>query len=72
MDLNDSPQEAAFRAEARAFLDEHAPAEPMPQYHKEFVQDERLVDRHRAWQRTLYDHGWGALTWPRSEPAFGT
>ena len=64
MDLNDSPQEAAFRAEARAFLDEHAPAEPMPQYHKEFVQDERLVDRHRAWQRTLYDHGWGALTWP--------
>lgn len=64
MDLNDSPQEAAFRAEARAFLDAHAPAEPMPQYHKEFVQDERLVDRHRAWQRKLYDDGWGALTWP--------
>jgi len=64
MDLNDSPQEAAFRAEASAFLGAHAPTEPMPQYHKEFVQDERLVDRHRAWQRTLYDHGWGALTWP--------
>jgi len=66
MDLKDSPQEAAFREEARGFLDQHAPAEPMPQYHKEFVQDERLVDRHRAWQRTLYEHGWGALTWPEA------
>jgi alkylation response protein AidB-like acyl-CoA dehydrogenase len=64
MDLKDSPQEAAFRDEAREFLDAHVPAEPMPQYHKEFVEDEQLVDRHRAWQRTLHDHGWGALTWP--------
>ena len=64
MDLNDSAHEAAFRAEARAFLDEHAPAEPMPQYHKEFVGDEGLVGRHRAWQQTLHAHGWGALTWP--------
>jgi len=66
MDLNDSPREAAFRAEARAFLDAHAPAEPMPQYHKEFVEDEHLVDAHRAWQRTLHAHGWGALTWPET------
>jgi acyl-CoA dehydrogenase len=65
MDLKDSPQEAAFRAEARAFLVEHAPSEPMPQYHKEFVGDEGLVARHRAWQQTLHAHGWGALTWPK-------
>jgi alkylation response protein AidB-like acyl-CoA dehydrogenase len=64
MDLSDSPREAAFRAEARAFLEAQAPAEPMPLYHKEFVGDERLVERHRAWQRRLHAHGWGALTWP--------
>jgi alkylation response protein AidB-like acyl-CoA dehydrogenase len=65
MDLSDSPQEAAFRAEARAFLGAHAPAEPIPQYHKALVDDHALLERHRAWQRTLYQHGWGALTWPR-------
>ncbi|MBW2270424.1 MAG: acyl-CoA dehydrogenase family protein [Deltaproteobacteria bacterium] len=65
MDLKDSPHEAAFRAEARAFLEGHAPAEPMPQYHKEFVGDEGLVERHREWQQKLHAHGWGALTWPK-------
>jgi alkylation response protein AidB-like acyl-CoA dehydrogenase len=65
MDLRDSPHEAAFRAEARAFLDEHAPTEPMPQYHKEFVGDEGLVERHQRWQKVLHAHGWGALTWPK-------
>ena len=63
MDFNDSPDEAAFRAEARAFLDEHAPREPIPQYHKEKVEDDVILPRHREWQRTLYAHGWGALTW---------
>lgn len=65
MDLSDSPREAAFRAEARAFLAAHAPAEPMPQYHKERVVDDVILPRHRAWQRTLHAHGWGALSWPR-------
>lgn len=65
MDFNDSPDEAAFRAEARAFLDEHAPREPIPQYHKEKVEDDVILPRHREWQRTLYAHGWGALTWSK-------
>ena len=64
MDLSDSPTEAAFRAEARAFLEAHAPADPMPQYHKQLLDDAEMLERHRAWQRTLFEHGWGALTWP--------
>ncbi len=64
MDLQDSPREAEFRAEARAFLEAHAPSEPIPHYHKEMVGDELLVARHRAWQRTQYENGWGALMWP--------
>lgn len=68
MDFEDSPAQAAFRAEARGFLADHAPREPMPQYHKARVADEELLPRHRDWQRTLFQHGWGALTWPQ---AFG-
>ena len=29
------------------------------------VEDEVMLPRHRAWQRTLFVHGWGALTWPK-------
>jgi alkylation response protein AidB-like acyl-CoA dehydrogenase len=65
MDLSDSPQEAAFRAEARAFVEAHAPADPMPQYHKERVEDAVMLPRHRAWQQTLFENGWGALSWPK-------
>jgi len=64
MDLQDSPREAEFRAEAQAFLEQHAPSQPAPLYHKVLVGDEELVGPHRAWQRTLYEHGWAALTWP--------
>jgi len=66
MDLSDSPREAAFRAEARAFLEAHAPDEPMPQYHKQWVEDDVMLPRHRAWQQALFEHGWGALTWPKA------
>lgn len=65
MDLQDSPREAEFRAEARAFLEAHAPSQPPPHYHKEFVDDEELLGPHRRWQQTLCEHGWGALIWPR-------
>jgi alkylation response protein AidB-like acyl-CoA dehydrogenase len=65
MDLRDSPREAAFRGEARAFLEAHAPRGGLPDYYKEDVDDDVLLTRHRDWQRTLHAHGWGALTWPR-------
>jgi len=65
MDFQDSEREAAFRAEARGFLEKHAPAEPAPLYHKVYIEDEELVAPHRTWQRTLSEHGWGALMWPQ-------
>ncbi len=63
MDFRDSPQEAAFRGEARAFLDEHAP-QRLPDYADESVDQEEVLTQARAWQRTLFDHGWGSITWP--------
>ncbi len=64
MDFRDSPQEAAFRSEARAFLEAHGPKEYVHAFAQN-VDDEALVRSNRAWQRTLYEHGWAALTWPR-------
>ena len=62
MDFRHSPAEASFRAEARAFLDAHAPDRA------ELYGDDPLaasnVEGHRAWQRKLAEHGFAALTWP--------
>ncbi len=64
MDFRDSPAEAAFRAEARAFLEAHAPRDYAHAYGQN-VDEDALVRNQRAWQRTLHEHGWAALTWPK-------
>jgi len=65
MDLSDSPEEAEFRAEARAFLEQHAPREKMPHYGEDSVDHDRHFEMALAWQRTLSEHGWASITWPR-------
>ena len=65
MDFRDSPAEAAFRAEARAFLTAHPPAK-MPDYFDRTEGDAAAtLALWRAWQHTLHAHGWAAITWPR-------
>jgi alkylation response protein AidB-like acyl-CoA dehydrogenase len=61
VDFDDSPEEAAFRAEARAWLERHA--RPVTSRRDPF--EEGHVDRCKAWQRTLYDGGWAGITWPK-------
>ena len=63
MDLRDSPTEAAFRAEARAFLAEHPPPAEADTYRAK-VEESVALERAAEWQRTLFDHGWAALLWP--------
>jgi alkylation response protein AidB-like acyl-CoA dehydrogenase len=63
MDFRDSPEEAAFRAEARAFLEAHAPRS-LPDYFDDSIDLETYVEQSTAWQRTLYAHGWASITWP--------
>ena len=69
MDFDDTPQEAAFRAEARSWLEAHAKEksgemklslhhDPSPEA------DAESVRRSKEWQRTLYDGGWAGITWP--------
>jgi alkylation response protein AidB-like acyl-CoA dehydrogenase len=64
VDFRDSPEETAFRREARAFLEAHAPAD-LPDAYDESADEARLVADSCAWQRTLHEHGWAAILWPR-------
>jgi alkylation response protein AidB-like acyl-CoA dehydrogenase len=64
VDFDDTPEEAAFRAEARAWLEEHAPAHVAPRTARASGGDD-WVRRCKAWQRTLYDGGWAGITWPK-------
>ena len=63
MDLNDSTREAAFRAEAKAFLDAHAP-NLFGEQDQQVADEAVLLERSCAWQTILYENGWAALTWP--------
>ncbi len=68
MDIGDSAQEAAFRAEARAWLEQNAARRDPAKRHKQSSTDAEQ-DVHaqacRHWQRVLYDGGWAGLTWPK-------
>jgi alkylation response protein AidB-like acyl-CoA dehydrogenase len=69
MDFDDTPEEAAFRSEARAFLDAHAPTPASYQHlwpprDLDDTRDAAFVAAARAWQRRRYDHGFAGLTWP--------
>lgn len=64
MDFNDNPQEAAFRAEARAWLAAHAPAHVLTPGVK--IPDTEEADRGRAWMRELFAGGWSGLTFPKA------
>ena len=66
MDFNDTPDEAAFRAEARTFLS--ANAEPKagarPVLRQSGV-DAGAVGRCKTWQAKKADAGFAGLTWPK-------
>lgn len=71
MDLHDSPEQAAFRARARAFIRAHAPWEQAAQVRKlryagkPFADEADWIALSRRWQRAKHDHGWACLVWPR-------
>jgi alkylation response protein AidB-like acyl-CoA dehydrogenase len=61
MELKDSPAEAEFRAEARAWLQDTVPRLGGP----EPARLEDKLDYWRTWQRLLYDAGYAGLSWPK-------
>ena len=72
MDFVDTPEEAALRAEARAFLE--ANAELKRGDDRDWSRGNLTLDpaveedyhrRIAEWQRTLFDNGWAGITWPK-------
>jgi acyl-CoA dehydrogenase len=69
VDFRDSPEEAAFRAQARAWLEANAPLRdpdaPEPGVFERWPTADE-VRAARAWQRRKYDAGWAGVFWPRA------
>ena len=63
MNFDDTPQEAEFRAEARAFLSSNATLKSAAGPRKET--EEEHVQRARVWQKLKSDNGWACLSWPK-------
>ncbi len=69
MDFDDTPEEAAFRADARAWLEANAIPKGHPDDFSAGIwsttySEDTLIKRSREWQGRLYDGGWAGITWP--------
>lgn len=61
MDFDDTPKEAEFRAEARAWLDANAP-EGVDLGKVDYKRD---LAPFKAWQKKKAEAGWACLSWPK-------
>src|SRR4051812_50210304 len=70
MNFDDTPQEAAFRAEAKAWIGANAPKQYEDELKKSSLgrsalKGANILDVAKAWQKKKADAGWACLHWPR-------
>jgi Acyl-CoA dehydrogenases len=70
MNFDDTPQEAAFRAEARQWIDANAPKEFEEELTKSSLgriklKKHDIVEVAKAWQKKKAEGGWVCLHWPK-------
>ncbi len=68
MDFDDTPEEAAFRSEARAWLEQNAELrDPNETGHDGLGErhDDAVIKKAKAWQAKKFDAGWAGITWPK-------
>ncbi|HXQ91040.1 MAG TPA: acyl-CoA dehydrogenase family protein, partial [Acidimicrobiales bacterium] len=67
MDFSFTPEDDAFRAELRQWLDANLPAfMASGEIGDENNPDRRTMLRRQAWQRCLHGGRWAAINWPKS------
>lgn len=74
MDFDDTPEEAAFRKEARDWLSAHLPPRPAARMDAYFLRRPiatEEVQASRAYQATKAKSGYAAITWPRAYGGYG-
>ncbi len=70
MNFDDTPQEAAFRAEARKWIDANAPKELEAELSQSSLgriklRKHDIVEVAKRWQKKKSDAGWTCLHWPK-------
>ena len=73
MDLNDTPQEAAFRKEARRFLEKNAKRkdEARSLRRSGSYDEKKALTNAKAWQAKKAKAGYAAITWPKEYGGMG-
>jgi acyl-CoA dehydrogenase len=72
MDFNDSPEEAAFRAEARTWLEQNAKAfESKGGKRTADLGEAEQLKVGKAWQKLKAEAGYAAITWPKEFGGMG-
>ncbi len=65
MDLDDTPEQAAYRAQARSWLDEHASEAPVLTGPGALEDEAEILAARRTWQGRLAEAGLAGVTWPK-------
>src|SRR4051812_50216090 len=70
MNFDDTPQEAEFRATARAWIGANAPKQYEEELRKSSLgrtqlKNANILDVAKAWQKKKADAGWACLHWPQ-------
>ncbi|HMS63569.1 MAG TPA: acyl-CoA dehydrogenase family protein, partial [Solirubrobacteraceae bacterium] len=65
MDLNDTPEQAEYRAQIRAWLDEHQAQAPAILGEGALTDPDEILAARRAWQAQLAEGGLAGATWPK-------
>jgi alkylation response protein AidB-like acyl-CoA dehydrogenase len=70
MNFDDTPQEAAFRKEARSWIAANAPKQHEEELKKSSLgrtglKDANILEIAKSWQKKKADSGWACLHWPK-------
>jgi alkylation response protein AidB-like acyl-CoA dehydrogenase len=72
MNFDDTPQEAEFRATARAWIGANAPKQYEEELRKSSLgrtqlKNANILEVAKAWQKKKADAGWACLHWPKAK-----
>jgi alkylation response protein AidB-like acyl-CoA dehydrogenase len=65
VDLDDTPEQAAYRAKVRSWLEEHSSEAPILQGPGALEDEDEIVAARRVWQGKLAEGGLAGVTWPK-------
>jgi alkylation response protein AidB-like acyl-CoA dehydrogenase len=65
VDLDDTPEQAAYRAQVRSWLDEHKAEAPVLSGPGALEDEAEILAARRAWQGKLAEAGLAGVTWPK-------